>query len=112
VKSIQVDNNLAQFRIGSENRPIATRTSFCLLGHYQAGNRSAARRWLDRIKAQGFDGPRLFGENEDWFPGTLFFGTSYTPKVTAFGPNAPANSSIELVSGYKDQVRQLAGDLE
>ncbi len=112
MKSIQVDNNLAQFRIGSENRPIATRTSFCLLGHYQAGNRSAARRWLDRIKAQGFDGPRLFGENEDWFPGTLFFGTSYTPKVTAFGPNAPANSSIELVSGYKDQVRQLAEDLE
>lgn len=90
---------------------LAMRTSFCLLGHYQAGRRDTARRWLDRIAAQGFDGPRLFGENQDWFPGDTFFGTSYTPIVLAFGDHSGPLSKLKLIAGYESGVQELAEDL-
>jgi hypothetical protein len=110
MKSIHVSNN--QFKIGSEVRPIVTRTSFCLLGHYQAGNRDAAKRWLDRIQAQGFDGPRLFGENQDWFQGSpIFFGSNLTPKVTAFGNHSGPFSNLRLIDGYERFITMLAEDL-
>lgn len=109
--AIHVSGNL--FRVGDTARTIVTRTSFCLMGHYQAGRRTVARRWLDRIQAQGFDGPRVFGENQDWFgdPGSPFFGTELTPKITAFGDLDGPFSSLELVDGYEGLVTQFAEDL-
>src|SRR3989304_2171856 len=109
MKSIHVNGN--RFQIGSEVRTILTRTSFCLLAHYQRKDRDRARRWLDRIKDLGFDGPRLFGENQDWVPGDPFFGTRFTPRIDAFGDHSGPFSQLKLIDGYEGLVTQLAEDL-
>ena len=109
MKSIHVNGN--RFRIGNGTRTILTRTSFCLLGHYQRRERDKAKRWLDRIQTLGFDGPRLFGENQDWFPGDTFFGTRFTPRIDAFGEHSGPFSQLRLVDGYEGLVTQLAMDL-
>lgn len=119
---IRIDGN--QFEIkshanvggGIEIRPYFMRTSFCLLAHYQKGELTKARDWLDRIKAQGFDGPRLFGENQYWFnnDNPLFFGhPKYTSRVRAFDGSGGggASSKTKLVNNYYDIVDQLAIDL-
>ena len=100
----------------AEIRPYFMRTSFCLLAHYQKGELSKARDWLDRIKAQGFDGPRLFGENQDWFNNNdpLFFGhPRYTSRVRCFAGSGGggASSRTKLINGYYGIVDQLAQDL-
>lgn len=99
-----------QFVINGERRPYRMRTSFCLLAHYQQHQRDKAKRWLDRIKEQGFDGPRLFGENQDW-EGGPFYGTELTPKVRCFGNHSGPFSKLQLVDGYEGLVTQLAEDL-
>lgn len=95
-----------------EIRPYRMRTSFCLMGHYQAGNRSKARDWLDRIRFQGFDGPRLFGENQHWFdePGPFYGNKPWTPKAVAVD-HYNISSSTRLVSGYYGWFEQLVQDL-
>ena len=110
-KEMENDTTLA-------HRPYFMRTSFCLLGHYQAGNRNKAREWLDRIKEQGFDGPRVFGENENWFidnEEAKFFGNpKYTTHTVAWGntnARGGASSKIKLIPGYIGYVSELSEDL-
>lgn len=99
-----------QFEINGQRRPYRTRTSFCLVAHYQRGQRDRGRRWLDRIQSQGFDGPRFFCENQDWSGGP-FFGSEHTPIVRAFGDHSGPFSQLNLIAGYKELIRQLADDL-
>lgn len=112
VSNISIDGN--QFVINGVRRPYRFATSFCLLGHYQQGRRLAGREWLHRLKALGFDGPRLFGETEDWFaePGDFFGDPKYTSEVVAFGRQAQTGwSQMQLVPGYRESVEQLLEDL-
>lgn len=101
-----------QFLVGSEHRPYVMRTSFCLLGHYQSNNGDKAKRWLDRIKEQGFDGPRVLAENTDWFAdgGGAFFGSRLTPRVDAY--NGPPDSRMKIRDGYADMLWRFVRDLD
>jgi len=109
MKAIHVQGD--QFIVGGTVRPIVTRSSFCLLGHYQSGNRDKAKQWLDRIQAQGFDGPRVFGENQDWFPGDKFYGTGHTPRIDAFLNHSGPSSKLKLRPGYAALVKEFIEDL-
>ena len=107
---ITIDGN--QFRINGVRRPYVFRSSFCLMAYYLNGNRNAARDWLDRIQEQGFDGPRVFGENQDWSGGPFYGLEQFTPRAQAFPESySGAFSKLPLVSGYKEAVRQLIEDL-
>lgn len=112
MKTIQVQGN--QFKIGDEIRPYKMATSFCLLGHYQAGDRGKGRAWLDRLKALGFDGPRVFGEDQDWFnsDGKGFFGNpKYTTRVAVMDDRKYGDSSLEPSGNYRKMVEEFVEDL-
>jgi len=113
MKSIHINGN--QFQIGDETRPYKMATSFCLLGYYQE-DPAKGHAWLERLKALGFDGPRLFGENQDWFGRDApFFGNPEHTKITqAFGPewDNGSNSQLRFLPNYADSVKKLVRDLE
>ena len=102
-----------QFLIDGVRRPYLTYTSFCLMGHYQNGARDKARRWLDRLKLMGMDGPRLFGETWRPNPESNFFGNpAWTPYARIIDDAQQSNSSLKLLPRYPVWVEKLAEDLE
>lgn len=100
-----------QFVVGPNlvDRPIVMRTSFCLLAHYAHNKRDHAKRWLDRIQAQGFDGPRVFAENTEWHHGNSPF-FRHLPQVNAYA--GPPNSGMKLVNGYETLLERFVEDLD
>jgi hypothetical protein len=116
MKNIDIQGK--QFIIGGEVRPYKMFTQFCLLAHYlPGGDRQRGRACLDRIKTYGGDGPRLFGENRDWFnrgDKSGFFGNpDWTYMVDTYGPewDNGGHAKLKLLSGTTEAVQRLAADL-
>jgi hypothetical protein len=102
-----------QYVIDGVRRPYLTYTSFCLMGRYQNGQRDEARRWLDRLKLMGMDGPRLFGETWKPEPDAIFFGNpEWTSYARVIDEHQPPNSALKLLPRYPVWVEQLSEDLD
>jgi hypothetical protein len=78
------------------------RTSFKLLGQIH-NNEDKAKRWLERVKGQGFHGVRLFGETHWWGP--PFFGLP--PRQDFFNLKTKPGSGFRLTGEYKNATRRL-----
>jgi hypothetical protein len=100
---IQVRKRGKDFLLNGRPTKLRMRTSFKLFGWILQGRMDKARGWLERIKRQGFHGPRVFGETHYWGP--PFFGLP--PVNDPYNLNTGVGSGFKMTTRHKKALRQL-----
>jgi hypothetical protein len=91
------------FTLNGKKTKLRMRTSFKFMGWLMEGKEGKARRWLERVKKQGFHGIRVFGETHLWGP--PFFGLP--PVNHPFNLNSGVGSGFKLTPKHKQVLRRF-----